>query len=100
MIFWLASDEAALLLFFWTYSSGREQSAPTEMYPAPASVALSNILAASSSGISLPMYVAIAPTPIGLGSFIPAKSTDNRSSLTNAYHLFGSLELKSFEAIY
>jgi hypothetical protein len=50
------------------------------MYPAPASADLSNILATSSSGIELPMYVAIAPTPIGVGSFTPAKSTDNRSS--------------------
>jgi hypothetical protein len=91
MIFCPSSDEAASLFFFWTYSSGREQSAPTEMYPAPASVDLSNILATSSSGIELPMNVAIAPTPIGLGSFTPAKSTDNRSSLTNAYHLLSFL---------
>jgi hypothetical protein len=40
------------------------------------------------------MNVAIAPTPIGLGSFTPAKSTDNRSSFANAYHLLSFLEAK------
>jgi hypothetical protein len=70
------------------------------MYPAPASTALSNILATSSSGIELPINVAIAPTPIGVGSFIPAKSTDNRSSLIKKYNPPVFLEREINDAVY